>query len=67
MLWEEEITQKIADSKAVIMFITNKIFIKNQSYVYKEFKIAKICKKNIFIILLDEITPYNIPNRYKAW
>lgn len=67
MLWEEEITQKIADSKAIIMFITNQIFIKDQSYVYKEFKIAQMCKKSIFLILLDEIIPDDIPNKYKAW
>lgn len=66
--WEVEIVEKMEKSQAVIMFISKNIFLKEQSYVYKEFELAtKYFNKNIYVILLDKVKESDVPNRFKIW
>ncbi len=65
--WEEVIAEKILGCEAVIMFISSNIFKKKESFVHKEWTIAKRRKKNIYLIRLDEIDESKIPARYDFW
>ena len=65
--WKKVIAEKIRGCEAVIMFISSNIFKKKESYVYKEWDIAKRREKNIILILLDEIDESKIPPCYDFW
>lgn len=67
--WEEIIAEKIYNCEDVIMFISNNVFKKEDSYVKKEWKIAKgrTKPKKVYIIVLDQIDEDNIPPRYAFW
>ena len=66
--WEVEIVEKMESSEAVIMFLSKNIFLKENSYVYKEFELAtKFFNKNIYVIILDEVKESEVPNRFKMW
>ena len=49
--WEEEIGLRIAASRGFVLFFTEGILAKKESYVEKEFRIAKKQGIKIFILL----------------
>lgn len=55
--WEEEIGIRIANSKAVILFFTLGILGKEDSYVQREFRMAKNHAKKIYIVMVDKLEP----------
>lgn len=65
--WEETIAEKIIGSEAVILFISRNIFLKDKSFVHKEYRVAVRRKKKLFVVLLDEINEDEIPPRYEMW
>lgn len=65
--WESQITKKIKDSRAIIMFITKGIFPKESSYVIREYKIAKHYEKKLYIVILDKLTKDDIPDDKVSW
>lgn len=65
--WERQISSKIADSQAVILLFTKGILYKNGGYVEKEYKIAEAFDKKIYVLLLEEVTKYDVPNQLMGW
>jgi len=66
--WEKQIADNIEKCEAVIMFLSKKLFAKDDSYVHKEYKMAKdFFGKKIYIVLLDEVDKKDIPNRFLMW
>lgn len=66
--WEETIAERISKSKAVLMFITKDIFQKENSYVKKEYSMARrFLNKTVYVILLDEITNSDVPTKMLSW
>ncbi|MBQ8540087.1 MAG: TIR domain-containing protein [Clostridia bacterium] len=65
--WEKEINEHIKSCESLIIFITNNIFSKEDSYVRTEYDIAKFYKKPIYIVFLDEINESLFPTEYVAW
>lgn len=66
--WQKEIAERIKTSEAVLLFISNSIFLKEQSYVQKEYELANdFSKKKIIPILLDKIDKTAVPAQYQAW
>ncbi len=65
--WEAIITQKIKDSQGVILFFTKGILLKDDSYVQKEYKIAKFLKRKIYVVLIDKISAEDIPVEKISW
>lgn len=59
--WEEEISVRISKSKAVLLFFTRSILFKDESWVLKEFRIAKRIDKKIFVIMLDQVADREVP------
>lgn len=59
--WEAVISEKIYHSKAVLLFFTRGILYKEDSWVAKEFRIAKRIPKRIYVIMMDQITDQEIP------
>lgn len=53
--WEEEIGLHIANARAFILFFTKGILAKKESYVEKEFRIAKRQGKKIFVLMVDRL------------
>ena len=65
--WEEIIAEKIKYCESMIMFLSSKLFKKENSYVKKEWSLAKNKKKNVWIVFLDEIDEESIPSKYDSW
>lgn len=53
--WEDRIGKRIGASKGLILFFTQGIIEKENSYVVKEFEISKLLDKEIFIIYIDKL------------
>ena len=66
--WEDIISAKINDAKAVLLFFTKGIFKKKNSYVKKEYIMAtKYLKKKVYVIFLDKIVEDEIPLEHLPW
>ena len=66
--WEGTIASKIHGSEAVVIFLSRNIFEKEQSFVHKEFEMARdFYDKKIYVVLLDEIQNKEVPDRYVSW
>ncbi len=60
-IWEETISLHLVKCRSVILFLTKGIFLKKESYVQKEFRMAKMQEKDILIVFLDRIGKKDIP------
>ena len=66
--WSSIIADKIANSKAVIMFLSRQIFSKEESFVHKEWEMARdFFDKKIYVVILDDISKKEVPHRYVSW
>lgn len=66
--WETEIAEHIKNCEAVILFVSRNIFKKQKSYVHSEYKLAsQYFKKEIYVIMLDEIDKQDVPIQYVSW
>ena len=65
--WKKEIAERISKCDAVVMFITNGIFKKSESFVYKEYEFAGFYEKKVYIIYLDKIDRNIIPYDLVDW
>lgn len=65
--WAKEIADNIQNSEAVIMFISKNTFSNEETYVKKEYDIAIIRNKPIYIVFLDALNPEDIPNGLIGW
>ena len=72
--WESVLAEKISNCKEVILFITKGIFEKghsrelNEIYTYKEYDLARIYKKTILFVWLDDISPQkDVPYSLISW
>lgn len=67
-VWEKEIAEKIDECQAVIMFLSKKIFLKDDSYVHKEFELAtEYSMKPVYVMMLDKIDKPDVPVRFRSW
>lgn len=60
--WEAVISEKICNCQAMVLFLTKNTFLKNKSYVFKEYTIAKSRKVNTIFVLLDDIDVVDVPS-----
>lgn len=66
--WESEISGRIKDAKAIIMFFTKGILDKEESYVRKEYNMAtKFYEKKVYVVLLDKINKADVPYTIVPW
>lgn len=65
--WEEIISVKIKDSQGVLLLFTKGILAKENSYVQKEYKIAKFLKRKIYVALVDPIKTEDVPIEKISW
>ncbi|MBO5758171.1 MAG: TIR domain-containing protein [Clostridia bacterium] len=66
--WETVITERIHHSQAIVLFFTEGILRKKNSYVQKEYKIAtRLYHKKVYVVLLDRINEAEIPDEKAAW
>ena len=65
--WEEIIAEKIDHCNAVILFYTNAILKKDESYVIKEFKIARLYEKKVYCVLLENINARGASYKNVRW
>ena len=60
-IWESVISEKIAYSKAILLFFTRGVLDKERSWVAKEFSMAKRVSKRIYVVMLDRIYDHEVP------
>ena len=66
--WAPQITEKLDRSQGVILFFTKGILTKENSYVRKEYRMAKeFLNKKVYIIMVDEIKNADIPINMLDW
>ena len=65
--WAPQIAERIVSSQGVILFFTKGILAKDDSYVKKEYRIAKSRQKKVHIILLDKIADTDVPDHMLDW
>jgi len=65
--WEQVIADHIIRCEAVILFFSSNIFKKEDSYVRREFLLAKDWGKPIFVVLLDRFKDQDVPSKYALW
>lgn len=66
--WAPQINEKLSKSQAVLLFFTKGILQKANSYVKKEYKMAKdFLAKKVYIVMLDEIKPADVPINMLDW
>lgn len=59
--WEAEISSRIKASAGMILFFTRGILQKENSYVQKEYRLAKFHRTEITVVLLDQIRDEEVP------
>ena len=66
--WENEIAYRIDSCDSVIMFLSRNIFLKDTSYVHKEYELAtEYSEKTVYIVMLDEIRKPEAPIHFRGW
>ena len=65
--WKTTISTKIKNAQAVILFFTKGILKKNNSYVQREYDIAKFYDRKVYVVMLDKIKKEEIPVGKVAW
>ena len=66
--WQTEIAERIDNCQAVIMFLSKNIFLKDDSYVHKEYELAtEYSQKNVYVIMIDDIKKPDVPVRFRTW
>ena len=65
--WAAQINEKLSAAQAMILFFTKGILSKEDSYVQKEYKIARLLNKKIIVLLLDKIENTDIPVSKLDW
>ncbi len=59
--WSAEINANIKECEAVLLFVTKRLFSYEDTYVRKEFRLAKMHHKKIYVIWLDSLNPDENP------
>ena len=65
--WETIIAEKICGCESMIMFLSSNLFKKENSFVKKEWSIAKKYNIQVYLVFLDNIDEEKIPTRYDFW
>ena len=65
--WEEQISVKIKECQAVLLFFTKGILQKDHSYVKREYEIAQYLDKKIYVVLLEKIEKEDVPINKLSW
>ena len=65
--WERTIAEKIYGCQAVVLFFTRGILDKEDSFVEKEYKMARTYRKNVYVVMMDEIDHRDVPTGKMFW
>ena len=66
--WETQLAEKIKNARAMILFLTEKVLQKKESFVRSEYNIAVTnFQKPVYCVLLDPIEPTNVPPYSVFW
>lgn len=65
--WEAVIAEKIDKSKSLFLFLSLDVLKKEDSFVIKEYRLAKSYEKNVYIICLDKIVIKDAPYGKGLW
>lgn len=66
--WEVSISKKMQNAQAVVLFFTKGILYKQNSYVYKEYKMAtEYFDKKVYVIIMDNIKSSEVPYDKVPW
>ena len=65
--WERQITERIVKAQALLLFFTKEILLKEKSYVKREYQIAQMFKKEIFVLFIEEVADQDVPVPVVTW
>lgn len=66
--WESQISGKIMNSQAILLFFTKGILAKQNSYVRKEYEMAtKFFDRKVFVVMMDKIENKDVPFDKVPW
>ena len=66
--WEKQISGKIKDAEAVLLFFTKGILEKENSYVRKEYEMAtKYFGRKVYVVMMDTVENCDVPFDKVPW
>ncbi len=65
--WERQITERIVKARALLLFFTKGILLKEKSYVKREYQIAQMYKKEIFVLFIEDVADQDVPVPAAPW
>ena len=65
--WERTIAEKIYGCQAVVLIFTRGILDKEDSFVEKEYKMARTYRKKVYVVMMDEIDHRDVPTGKMFW
>lgn len=66
--WESQISGKIMNAQALLLFFTKGILTKQNSYVRKEYEMAtKFFGRKVFVVMMDKIDNKDVPFDKVPW
>ena len=58
--WSREINRNIDECEAIVVFASKTLFAYEDTYVRKEFRLADIYEKKIYVVWLENVTKHDV-------
>ena len=66
-LWSREINRNIDECEAIVVFASKTLFAYEDTYVRKEFRLADIYEKKIYVVWLENVTKHDVNKKIMDW
>ena len=66
-LWSREINRNIDECEAIVVFASKTLFAYEDTYVRKEFRLADIYEKKIYVVWLENVTKHDVNKQIMDW
>ena len=65
--WSREINRNIDECEAIVVFASKTLFSYEDTYVRKEFRLADIYEKKIYVVWLENVTKHDVNKQIMDW
>ena len=65
--WSREINRNIDECEAIVVFASKTLFAYEDTYVRKEFRLADIYEKKIYVVWLENVTKHDVNKQIMDW
>ena len=65
--WSREINRNIDECEAIVVFASKTLFAYEDTYVRKEFRLADIYEKKIYVVWLENVSKHDVNKQIMDW